>query len=660
MRGPVSVLLTGLLSGSFLVAGAPAAWADDHAPQITSMDIAAPPAPGGALVVAVHAADPQEQGYGISFIRLDWQLLDDAGDPVAQLEADGYPEVAASVGNSPTGIITVTKTLSPYMAAGHWQLVTASAYDNSGNLRRYHRDGTIEDIPIVNTSDGVSPDNTLDLTTGDFDMTNSLGDGHGDSAAPVLDSVEQLTSTVTPGEPAAVKLTARDDLSGVRRLSVTYESPSGSTRFGVATAPGLAGTGLASGLVPPGAEPGTWKADGLSVEDNVGSRIDYSTSLKPIYLPSGVRPFATQPDINWAALDLQIANAGPADTDPPVLHAVSLVTPKELKAGDPVEFDYSVSDASGVLGIGFTLQDVHNHTAYLNTECITGRLIRLLPLGLDPGPLILESVTVYDPLYQNRGYLRDGTTPSDVTGTTGTGTHDFNLPSMDMTIDPGEGSLLDNPTLVPSPYACPGVATVTTTAPAAAAPATVALLTGNVTVAGQPLPNATLAVYRTDVATHAVSFDGLAHTDITGHFNDPVTVTRPSTWRAQFLGHLPHTGSPAGAPAAFGPARTVLWQRSAKLTGPTRLAAGTTATLTAAVKPVPATTGSVLVVFQRWYSGAWHEVGRVRTATPDSAGASVARFVTRPPLGRSVYRAIVPGNVYWLSAGSKALTISKG
>jgi hypothetical protein len=395
----------------------------------------------------------------------------------------------------------------------------------------------------------------------------------------------------------------------------------------------LGAAGFASGVVPLGAESGVWHATDIDLIDFAGNWIDYTPNGIGFSNPEGVAPFVTPPAIDWGKLDVTVQTDGPVDSEPPVLESAALATPATVRMGDSAEIDFDATDVSGVSGFTFYFADSGGHTVSVDAFCGRSQAIIALPLGLDEGPLTITSASGSDTRGNNITYLPDGTT-RDSQGVIGH--HDLDLHALDMTVVAGQGSV----TVPRNTTDCRPFSTVTTAAPASARKGTTVSITGTVTVAGQPVTDGAIAIFRTDYRAHARLVQ-LVRTNGYGQYAGTMVLDAPTTIRVQFLGRT-------GAAGALGPNRVIRWARGISLSG-----AATTASSYASftTRVVPCVAGSRILLQYRTPPGSFNTLA---IGTTDSQG--YARFRVVVPVGQRTYRAVAQLSPVWAIATSPTLT----
>jgi hypothetical protein len=596
------------------VAAPSPALADDHAPVITSVRLSQPVRIGSPVWTDVQGSDATEPGSGITYLELDWACLGADGRQLAAIRT-----ITGGVG----GEVASEWPLGPWAASGHWALQEAVVGDRAGNLTTYHRDGTVSE-----SSKAAAP-SPIDLSPGDFDVTNP----NQDVGASVVDDITPLSTTVTAGQPLSLLARLRDDRSQVASIGVSYIGPSGS-RFEVGSGTNLGAAGFASGVVPLGAESGVWHATDINLIDFAGNWIDYTPKGIGFSNPDGVAPFVTPPAIDWTKLDVTVqSDGGPVDAEPPVLQSAALVTPATVRMGDSVEIDFDATDVSGVVGFTFYFADSGGHMVSVDAFCGRDQAIIALPLGLDAGPLTITSASGSDTKGNNITYLPDGTT-RDSLGVIGH--HDLDLHALDMTVVAGQGSV----TVPRNTTDCRPFSTVTTATPASARKGTTVPITGTVTVAGQPVADGAIAIFRTDYRSHA-RLVRLVRTNGYGQYEGTMVLDAPTTVRVEFLGRT-------GAPGALGPNRVIRWARGISLSG-----AATTSSSYASftTRVVPCVAGSRILLQYRTPPGSFNTLA---IGTTDSQG--YAHFRIAVPVGQRTYRASAQLSPVWAIATSPTLT----
>jgi hypothetical protein len=586
------------------------AWADTTPPAISALRLLEAPVIGHAVQLRLSASDPVESGSGIVAESVTYENRGTDGGVVGRLTVD-----------MGIGDIETSHVLGRWTAAGRWQATVATVSDYSGNQTSYDRDGRVSVGP------GQTAPPAVDLASVDFTLTNASQD----VAAPVVTGVAPVWTSRRPGDPMAVLVHVQDDRSQPADVSVTYRSPSGAYNGLSLTTPflGPGSAGLASGVLRPGLEPGVWHADWIMVSDAAGNSLSYQRDRVPTTSPEGVRPFTTPPAIEWDQLDLTVLGGPPPDTAPPVLNSAALVTSATLQAGTFVQIGLAADDRSGVVSVHARYLDADGRPLDVSGFCRKQSKVGVMvPRGLTLGALTLDHLDLGDRLGNTVHYFPDGTTRDDK-GVVGQ--HDLDLRALDLTLIDGQG-----PGAYPAEWRdCDDASGLTTTSPVSALRGSTVAVDGRLVLAGQPVADGVIALYRTDVGRlpRVVS---LLQTDSDGIFHGSLRLDAPTAVRAEFLGN-------AQAPRALGPARTIRWKRGLSLTGASSVRT-TTTSFTARIAPAEA---GARLLLSRQVGRSWVVIA---IGTTDARGVVTFRIPTR--VGLQTYRAQSQLTARWAIATS--------
>ncbi|MBD8013381.1 Ig-like domain-containing protein, partial [Planococcus wigleyi] len=154
--------------------------------------------------------------------------------------------------NSSSGLYEGKHLVTTNDEGGLWQLSYINVSDNVSSRKNYYP----KDFP-----------NPLEFT---------ILNGNGDSAAPVVHSLEVSPDKVSVGEEIIVKAEITDDVSGVNYAIANFESPSGDRSISIHLRLNSS-SGLYEGkhLVTTNDEEGLWQLSYINVGDNVSSRKNY-------------------------------------------------------------------------------------------------------------------------------------------------------------------------------------------------------------------------------------------------------------------------------------------------------------------------------------------------------------------------------------------------
>lgn len=527
-------LRVGVIAAVLLVTAAltpTPAFADPHPARLTEASLRSPvnATPGAPVTIAWTAEDEVEPGSGVSYVTFNYETRDSAGAVVGWAGVAGYYVPLADRRSLATGVLT------PWAAEGHYTLVNVDLRDNIGNFTRYARDGSVTTIP----QDATTPPAPFDFASLDFDVTNSLQD----IAIPTVTDMKPVQKTVLAGEPVIVTSAISDDRSGAAELSVRYTAPSGVTEINTGVDQVLATAGLTSGVLPLGAEAGTWRATVVQLQDRAGNRAIYLRDQpNPIYFPLGVRPFQDQPAIDFAALDIDVKPLSP-DFEAPLISDVSREGPDQLHGNDDVVMHYRLSDASAIRSVDFLYSDVNGHRMGVRNWCLPerGTAVDTVPLGFDPGPVILQEIMVIDDLHNARYYYRDGRVfsqnqrePDAVPG--------IDLSAFDFEFVAGASAYTGHPN---TRVGCPTIPKLPLTVPATAVPGEVIDIAGQVlSGTDNPLPAAQVAVFTQPQGQSPRLLD-VTTADSAGRYVTQTAITSDTSVRVRFLGRDGTTGAAA-------------------------------------------------------------------------------------------------------------------
>jgi hypothetical protein len=192
--------------------------------------------------------------------------------------------VSLSSGDAFNGIWTCNITIPQDTTPGAWRWDEATVYDSAGN-RFHHRTADLQALGFPTQ---------LDVTYG--------GPG-GDTNPPELIDFDFNPKSVDVSAGAQTVLVTVESIdvgSGVKRVDLAFDSPSGSQRqngWTVFPSSGDAsnGTWTISMSFPTGSEPGTWLVEYVVIVDEAGNRLDlqaadlqalgFPTQLDVIYGP---------------------------------------------------------------------------------------------------------------------------------------------------------------------------------------------------------------------------------------------------------------------------------------------------------------------------------------------------------------------------------------
>jgi hypothetical protein len=140
-------------------------------------------------------------------------------------------------------------------------------------------------------------------------------DPNSDRQPPVLDEVRFDPPEIKDGGVAVLSITARDDLSGVKRVSGTVRSPSEAASMPfVAQDPADSGVFVVSIAIPRKAETGDWFVDTLQIVDGAGNPL--SLAFTAASVPQGGLLRVVSPDSDATAPTVHRITVEKATVDP--------------------------------------------------------------------------------------------------------------------------------------------------------------------------------------------------------------------------------------------------------------------------------------------------------------------------------------------------------
>lgn len=210
-------------------------------------------------------------------------------------------------------------------------------------------------------------------------------DPHSDHQPPVLEQLQFEPSQILDGGVAVLSITATDDLSGVKLVAGTVNSPGGAAVVPF-TARDDAGTGVVAAAItiPRHAETGSWFVGSLEIRDKADNVL--VLNYEKTSVPQG----------GW----LRVVSAD-SDSQPPSVHFVSI----EKGVVDPEEANHITievdDDRSGVASVSGAFQNP-SKTAFVPFTCRPGGGVSSwqaefrVPANADCGEWTLRHLTVSD------------------------------------------------------------------------------------------------------------------------------------------------------------------------------------------------------------------------------------------------------------------------
>lgn len=420
-----------------------------------------------------------------------------------------------------------------------------------------------------------------------------------DTTAPTITSFSALETTVTAGDPVALRYTAIDDLAGVWDVTAQLQGPGGTT-IGLLGPGGdwsaiTAAGGPISGVVPTGAPGGTYTLVSLVVADKAGN----STVYRPGEAVS--TPAGDPPVLDLATVTVTVVQpGGTLDTTAPRLTAFSMLSPSTRRPGEFATFAFTATDdRSPITDVRVEMHDD------LDAELLGVR---------GGGDLSSGRVSVWFPphLGAGTGWFVARVTVTDSSGNSRTYS---NYSWMQVALV--AGAARPDPLVMLDERPDPVVRT--TPSRSLVANGTAVAVAGTVTYAGRAVPYPTVAVYAETSLGRTLL--GLVHGDASGAFRTRAVVARTTVFRVRFLG----SDRGMAAPPAFGAGARVSAAAAQSLTvASTSVVVPSGGTGVLAVTLLPRR--SAVVTLQRWTGRSWAVVTRVRTR---STGATALR-VPRP------------------------------
>ena len=182
--------------------------------------------------------------------------------------------------------------------AGFYRLMEVEVTDKAGNRLTYNRDGTVE------TANGALAPTThhIDFAPSDVTIVND----HGDSDAPVLQSVQRVSKEVVqPGDTVSIDFT----VSEAGWMSMWWDGPLGKTL--ISRDEGYWPLRQVHVTIPQSAPSGTYKLRMAYAEDNAGYTIEFYRDGRVVNRSGANAP--TSHAVDFAPADFIVDN-GPLPT----------------------------------------------------------------------------------------------------------------------------------------------------------------------------------------------------------------------------------------------------------------------------------------------------------------------------------------------------------
>ena len=240
----------------------PLAKEDNTAPELVKVNIRNPQVDASygevTVRVAVRVTDDKS---GVANMRLDFE------SPSGNQKAVVYASEGLISGSPNDGVHAGSLTIPQYAESGAWQLKWAYVSDGDRNWRTYDA----EEL------------SSLELF-GSFEVSVNQEDV---TAPKLLELTLDPTEIDVSAGPATISVTMRvsDDLSGILRVQIDFESPSMDRELTMYKTwpfeePPLGGVHMSMLTVPQGAESGSWTVKWVYIRDEAGNlRTYYSTDL---------------------------------------------------------------------------------------------------------------------------------------------------------------------------------------------------------------------------------------------------------------------------------------------------------------------------------------------------------------------------------------------
>lgn len=204
-----------------------------------------------------------------------------------------------------------------------------------------------------------------------------------DASAPVVRSLKfspTVVDVTSVSADVSIEMEAQDDLSGVKAIEISFESPSGMERRHVSTTLPNPSTSTKVPLVmkfAPSSEAGTWRAVGLVVADAAGNTLVMNAD-----------------DFVSRGFPSEIQVRKVVDTTPPTLTEFKL-TPSKI----------NLASGSAEVNVEFALADDLSGAAGLEISFLgpSGNMARKAEATFKPGSLVTGSVKVRFPGFSEIG-----------------------------------------------------------------------------------------------------------------------------------------------------------------------------------------------------------------------------------------------------------------
>jgi hypothetical protein len=291
----------------------------------------------------------------------------------------GYFSKEAAL-NSTTNKYEATFTIGETTRPGTWSISSIDVSDKEENNKYY-----------------LNNEGDLDLSPANFTIINE----NVDIAPPTLNSVKVDKTEVRPGEEVTVSIDAQDNKSGIQYIRVDYRLPKKTSRASTAKFNSLTGKYEAKIKISEFAQAGTWKIEGIELEDFEGNT-NYIFNNK-------VNGYPGSEAMDLSAGNFVVSNDN-EDITPPEVKSIS-VNKASFTPGETALIEMEINDSqSGIDSVYIGYQG--SHGGYYERDAVynetTKKYVVQIPVAKNtkPGTWSLDYISVSD----NQGnyqYLND-------------------------------------------------------------------------------------------------------------------------------------------------------------------------------------------------------------------------------------------------------------
>lgn len=314
---------------------------------------------------------------------------------------------------------------------GTYLLQSIAAYDPTGNIVTYMRDGSVTHSP-----DGASGPTTNSFAFSSYDL--SISGSNADITTPTLTSFSVSGSKAfTPGQTITINYAATDASGHLKTVIFFYKDALGGSRTVSDTSDNgmLPLSGTVQKLIPANWPNGTYQLSNILLYDPYDNGIEYLRNGTEFHIPSGAQGPTSNP-FTLSTGDISVSGSS-ADTDAPTLTSFS-VAPRIVKTGDTLTVSYQATESSGHLNtIVFDYQDPLGGTPSIAKTFgvgLSGQIQQVVPASWPAGTYTLQTIDVYDDANNHAYYKRDGTVQLFPSGITGPTTNSFSLSDGDFVV----------------------------------------------------------------------------------------------------------------------------------------------------------------------------------------------------------------------------------